>query len=248
MHTIFDANCMVGKSGAPRPDWPATPDETVEALRRVGIRRALVCNHASVQYDPVEGCRSLAEEVSGHPDFFAVCPAAVPDWGGDVPQPREMLDGFIRRDWRAFRIYPKAHNFVFHPLVVGPLLEEAQARRFTVLINRDQFEWVELIEVLESFPRLKLIVCSEGYRSVRTIFPMLAKFSELRFETSWLQQFLMYETVVARFGPRRLVFGTQFPRFEPGASLAPILRADISEEARACILGGNLSEMLGEAK
>ena len=27
MALIFDANCMVGKSGAPRPDWPVDVDE-----------------------------------------------------------------------------------------------------------------------------------------------------------------------------------------------------------------------------
>jgi len=248
MTTILDANCMIGKSGSPRPDWPCTTPQVVEALQRVGITRALACNYASVQYDPIEGTRYLAEELADSSGFFLGCPAAVPHWADDAPDPKGLLDGYLRRNWRAFRIYPRAHHFLFHPLVIGPLLEEAQSRRFTVLINRDQFEWPELITILENFERLKLVVCNESYRAVRTIFPMLNRFPELRFETSWLQPFLIYETVVAKFGPRRLVFGTQFPRFEPGASLAPILRAGISEEARNRILGGNLAEMLEETR
>jgi predicted TIM-barrel fold metal-dependent hydrolase len=247
MSTIFDCNCMVGKSSTPRPDWPVTAEGARTALQRVGIARALVCNHASVQYDPVEGAGYLLDEIAEDEAFFAGCPAAVPHWAGDVPEPRELLDRFLEFRWRAFRVYPRVHNFLFHPLVVGPLMEEAQSRRFTVLINRDQFEWAELIDVLESFPRLKLVICNEGYRTVRTIFALFAKFPELRFETSWLQPFGLYETVVERYGPRRLVFGTQFPRFEPGASLAPILRAGIPDEARETILGGNLAEMLAEA-
>ncbi len=248
MWNIFDANCMIGRSATPRPDWPVTVGDAVEALRRVGIHRALAGNHASQQYNPVEGMRHLIDDLAGHGDFLVGCPTAVPHWGGDVPPPGELLDGYLKRGWGAFRVYPRTHNFLFHPLVAGPLFEEAQARRFTVLINRDQFEWPELIDILEDFPRLKLVVCNEGYRATRTVFAMLHRFEGLRFETSWMQQFLIYETVVERFGADRLIFGTQFPRFEPGACLAPILRADITDDAKARILGENLTEMLAEAK
>jgi len=244
---IFDVNCMVGKSGTPRPDWPAAADETVEALQRVGIDRALVSDYTSLQYDAVEGASYLAREIDRHPGSLTGCPMAVPDWGGDAPGPTELLDGYLARDWRAFRIYPRAHYFLFHPLVVGPLLEEAQARRFTVLINRDQFEWPELIDVLSSFSRLKLVVCNEGYREVRTLLPLLKRFDGLRIETSWMQQFGLYETIVGRLGAGRLLFGSQFPRFEPGASLTPVLRADIKDDDRQRILGDNLAEMLAEA-
>ncbi len=248
MSVIFDANCMVGKSGSPRPDWPAFPDETVEALRRVGIERALVGDYTSVQCDPVDGSEILAQQIAAHDDFLVGCPAAVPSWAGDAPEPKTLLDGFLAREWRAFRICPRTHYFLLHPTVVGPLLEEAQARRFTVLIDRDQFEWRELIELLDSFGHLKLIVCNEGYREIRTILPLLTRYHELRFETSWMQQFGLYETVVDRLGSRPLVFGTHFPMFEPGAALMPVLRADINDTDRRRILGDNLAEMLAEAR
>ncbi|MBN1341329.1 MAG: amidohydrolase family protein [Phycisphaerae bacterium] len=243
---IFDVNCMVGKSGAPRPDWPETPGQTVEALSRAGIQRALVSDFASLQYDPVDGETCLARQVCEHRGFLEPCPMAVPHWGQDVPEPKELLDRFLERGCRAFRVYPKTHYFLLHPVVVGPLLEEAQARRFTVLIDRDQFEWPELIRILESFDRLKLIVVNEGYREMRTIIPLIERFPELRFETSWMQQFGLYEQIVGRFGARPLVFGTHFPVFEPGAALAPVLRANIDDEDRDRILGGNLTEMLDE--
>ncbi len=245
---IFDVNCMVGKSGTPRSEWPVTAEEAREALQRAGVDRALAGEFTSLQYDPVEGEGFLERELASHRGFFEPCPIALPHWAEDVPEPKPLLDRYMQRGWRAFRLYPKEHYFLFHPMVVGPLLEEAQARRFVVLIERDQFEWPELITVLESFGQLRLIVCNEGYREMRTILPLLDRFAELRFETSWLQPFRLYETVVERFGPRPLVFGTRFPWFEPGASLAPILRADIPQGARDRILGENLQEMLAEAR
>jgi predicted TIM-barrel fold metal-dependent hydrolase len=248
MTAVFDVNCMVGKSGTPRPDWPCSADETVEALRRVGIDRALVSDYTSLQYDPVDGASYLASEVASHADCLVGCPTAVPHWAGDALEPKALLDEYVGHGWRAFRIYPKTHYFALHPLVVGPLLEEAQARRFTVLIHRDEFEWPELIDLLENFSRLKLVVCNEGYREIRTIIPLLERFGELRFETSWMQQFQLYETIVGRFGSRPLLFGTRFPVFEPGAALTPILRADIPDADRERILGGNLADMLAEAQ
>ncbi len=247
MAEIIDINCMVGKSGVPRPDWPASAAETVEALRRVGIDRALVTNFASLQYDPVDGAEDLARELLVDEGSLLGCPVAVPHWAGDAPEPKVLLDGYIERGWRAFRIYPRTHYFLLHPLVCGPLMEEAQARSFPIVIERDQFDWPELIGILEAFPRLNLVVCGEGYREIRTILPLLERYEGLRFDTSWMQQFMLYETVVDRLGPRPLVFGSKFPMFEPGASLTPVLRAPISEDAREAILGGNAAAMLSAA-
>ena len=56
------------------------------------------------------------------------------------------------------------------------------------------------------------------------------------------------ESIVETYGPERLLFGTQFPETPPGAALLTLLHADISDEDRALIAGGNLARMLEEVR
>ena len=55
----------------------------------------------------------------------------------------------------------------------------------------------------------------------------------------------MLERAVAELGPKRIVFGTDMPLLDPYTQLARVTGADISDEAKALILGGNYQRILG---
>jgi predicted TIM-barrel fold metal-dependent hydrolase len=46
-------------------------------------------------------------------------------------------------------------------------------------------------------------------------------------------------------GPERVLFGTDLPLLDPCASLYKVYDADIDEDARELILGGNMSRLTG---
>lgn len=55
----------------------------------------------------------------------------------------------------------------------------------------------------------------------------------------------MLEYAVKEIGAERILFGTDVPLLDPWVQLAKVQGADISDEAKALILGGNLQRLLG---
>jgi predicted TIM-barrel fold metal-dependent hydrolase len=63
-------------------------------------------------------------------------------------------------------------------------------------------------------------------------------------EISGYQGLHSIAATVRRFGPERLLFGTHMPLFTPGAAIAAVTYADISETERALIAADNLHRLL----
>ncbi len=55
----------------------------------------------------------------------------------------------------------------------------------------------------------------------------------------------MLELAVEEVGAERIVFGTDSPLLDPHAQLARVTGAELTDEQRALILGGNLARLLG---
>jgi predicted TIM-barrel fold metal-dependent hydrolase len=53
------------------------------------------------------------------------------------------------------------------------------------------------------------------------------------------------ESAVAALGPARVLFGTDMPLLDPCSSLYKVHDADIDEQAKALILGGNMARLTG---
>jgi len=56
------------------------------------------------------------------------------------------------------------------------------------------------------------------------------------------------EALTAEYGGSRLLFGSRFPWMYIGGAMLQLLRAEIPEEDKAAIAGGNLLALIKEAK
>ena len=55
----------------------------------------------------------------------------------------------------------------------------------------------------------------------------------------------MLEHAVRQVGPEKILFGTDIPLLDPWVQRAKVEGAEISDEAKALILGGNMQRLLG---
>jgi len=94
---------------------------------------------------------------------------------------------------------------------------------------------------------LRLVLLNVSYRINRDLYPRLKAYRHLYVETSGLEQHCGIQDVCERFGPERMLFGSRMPFFCAGASRHAIDCADISEDAKTAIGGGNLRRLLAEA-
>ncbi|MGH9405591.1 MAG: amidohydrolase family protein [Terriglobia bacterium] len=229
---VFDAHVTAGPSGIHGALALEMPELLAE-MDRFGIRAALASHFAAQEYDAAAGNRTLAALQSER---------LVPAWALTP----ETLACVREHDARATRLSfgPERHNFSAAPWCSGELCEYLQAKQVLTLISREDLDWDALARLLENFPRLSVLFLDIGYRSDRYLFPLLRRFPGLYFETSTYLAHRQLESFVERHGADRALFGSRLPLYTPGAALAVLATARISDAARAAIAGGNLRRLL----
>jgi hypothetical protein len=83
-------------------------------------------------------------------------------------------------------------------------------------------------------------------RAYREVPALAGEFPNLWFDTSGSRHPRgMMEWLVRQGLAGRLLYGSDMPFIDPGSQLGKVLYADIPEEARAAILGGNARRLFG---
>jgi hypothetical protein len=234
---LFDANVRMGPSGV-QGEVALEARDLLAEMDRFGIQQALVAHCAAEEYDAEEGNRALARDLH---------PRLVPAWAA-LPD-REFIEKLWTLRPAAVRLSfgAKKHNFSPAPWCCGELYESLQERAILTTLAREDIEWDSLASLLEKFPRLPVLLLETGYRADRNLFPLLSRYSNLFMDTSTYVAHRQLESFIERFGAGRLVFGSRLPYYTPGAALAVLATARISEEAKLAVAGGTLRRLLGRA-
>lgn len=235
---LFDANVRVGPSGV-HGELALETAALAAEMDRFAIRNALVSHWAAEEYDAEEGNRALERDLVPR---FTPAWAALPDADG--------IDALAARRPLAVRLTPgvTAHNYSLARWCAGGLFEYLQARSVLTVLPRPDVDWDRVVEVMENFPRLPVLLLDVGYRSDRVLFPLLARFPGLHFDSATYLAHRQLEAFVERHGPDRLVFGSRLPLYTPAAALGVLASARIRPEARQAIAGGNLRRLLAACR
>src|SRR5919198_1365229 len=171
----------------------------VEEMDRFAIRNAVVSHLTAEEYDVEEGNRALQRDLVPR---FTPAWAALPD--------RASLDALPARRPVAVRLTPAVtqHNFSLAPWSVAALFEYLEAEFVITLIARADIEWDRLVEILTSFPRLRVVLLDIGYRSDRYLFPLLDRFPGLHVDSATYLAHRQLESFIERRGPDRVLFGS----------------------------------------
>lgn len=231
---LFDANVRLGHSGV-YGELALDSAGLIREMDRFGIQQALVSHFAAEEYDAAEGNRALVSELNAR---FTPAWAALPELGfiERLPAHRPFA---VRLSYCA-----QKHNFSSSVWCSGELYEYLQSHSVLTLIAREAIEWDVLAQVLTSFPRLPVLLLETGYRADRYLFSLFRQHPNLYIDTSTYVAHRQLESFVDRYGPERLLFGSRLPLYTPGAALAVLATARISEEAKLLIAGGTLRRLL----
>lgn len=235
--SIFDANVRVGHSGV-HGELALEAKELLAEMNRFEIEQALVSHFTAEEYDAEEGNRALAQDLQGKLGRFIPAWAALPE--------KAFLERLAHYKPAAVRLFSgsKKHNFSLGPWCSGPLYEYLEAHSILAVIAREDIEWDGVAQLLRNFPRLSILLLESGYRAERYLGPLLRSFPKLYFDSSTLLAHRQLERFVEQFGHERIVFGSRLPLYTPGAALAVLATARISEDAKRAIAGGTLRRLL----
>lgn len=243
---LFDAQVSIGLRLGAAPDEPSSAAELLAEMDRLGIERALVAHASGWESLPGLGNARVEEETREHARFARAW-TALPDTAGDTSPAAEWLNGLLALGARAVWLYPKRMNWTLEDWCAGPLLKALEDRRVPAFLPLDETDLPQVHRVLEIHPRLPLVLCGANYRHNRMLFPLLERHTSLRLSIAprW-DVHDGIEQVCARAGAGRLLFATNWPVCDMGATIAYLAYARISAEERERIGAGNLEQLLAE--
>lgn len=255
---FWDCHTAIGRWTLPPPAGALDPAGLRAELAHAGgaygaIAGALVHHGLGRDYDPAAGNAALLRELaaapagSGEPELVP-CVTLLPTHTEEFPPPEEHLRDLIRRGVRGARLYPRSHNFSLEEWCAGDLLAALERHRLPVSVDLAETDWPTLHRVCAAHPALPVIVTRVNYRHERFLYPLLKQHPALHVESSFFQGHRGIEEVGDRFGPHRLLFGTGLPFFEIGGPIVMVVRADVGDDARRAIAGGNLRRLMSELR
>jgi uncharacterized protein len=244
---FFDCNASVGRAG-----YPILLDvQDAAALERemeiAGIEEALVYHVTAREGHPPLGNALLEKEIAGHANLYPVW-VLLPHHTGEMPHPDDLLGQMRQKNVKAVRLYPGRahHGFTLADWCAGPLLDVLDAARLPLLLDIEAVSWEEIFGLLHKYQRLPVVVSNCSYRHNRYLYPLWERFDNLYVETCRFLGAGTIEDVVRRFGPGRLLFGSNMPVYTGTAIVARITYADISREDKEAIASGNLKRLIEE--
>jgi predicted TIM-barrel fold metal-dependent hydrolase len=145
---------------------------------------------------------------------------------------------------------PGNSRFLPRGFVLRDWIDTALAHRVPFFVNTaDGMSIEQVADLLQEYPSLRMVLTYADTRpNDRILRPLVESFPNLYLNLAPIFIDGFIESFVERYGPERLLFGTGYPDSYPGATLLRVCRAEIDEEARALIAGGNLRRLLGEVQ
>lgn len=241
---FFDCNCALGPYRTRVFRFARTADELLQELDFANIARALVY-HTAMRFDhPSVGNDLVGRAIAGQPRLLATW-ALLPRQTGEQPDVTTLLDRMQRNDVRALRMFQEDHRYFLDEITWADQLDVYSELRIPVIVRASLDQ---IAGLLRSFPKLVLVTGSQGSNPLdRYAWPLVERFPNLIFETSGYLVDAGIEEFCRRYSASRLIFGSGFPDNCNGAAMLALAQADISDDDRRAIAGGNLSRLLAEA-
>jgi len=252
---LFDAICVVGRHCRLEAGMPHTAEDLLEEMDRHGIAEALVLDSLSRELHPADGNARVLEATRLSPRLHPAWAALPPGVAEDQPKPDDLVRRMRQHGVGALFLFTGQYRFNLSDWcldeLLGPLAE-ARVPAFIVPYEAgatwggtDQTDWPGVVDLCRRWPTLPVVVSEWRIRRTqRLAYRALDACPNLRIELSgyWLYRGIEY--ITGRWGAGRLLFGSNWPTFNPGMTLCPLTLADISNEDKRRIAGGNLRELV----
>jgi hypothetical protein len=244
---FFDCNAYFGLPSrrplAPIPDAGSLLSE----MDYCGVEKALVWHIAQHDGAPQPGNELLAEGIRPHSRLLG-CWSILPNQAHEFPSPAVFFDQMRQARVKALRAFPVSHHFLLNAVAMGSWLEAMVEFRLPLLLSVARgANWDIAYALLAEFPDLVCVICDHGcWGEDRRFRPLVEGYPHVYVDTS---QYLLdggIEAFVADYGAERMLYGSGFPESYHGGMMLALKHAQIPEEAKTAIAGGNLERILAE--
>jgi len=234
-------------------EMPVAYDGRVETLfdagGKAGVSHFVVQSVATVPAQAASINRFIAEQTRLHPDRLTGLGAMHP--AGDIAADFEQI---LSLGLKGIKLHPDFQQFYIDDPAAFPIYERAEGV-LPILIHTGDYRYDyshprRLAKVLEAFPKLTVIAAHFGGWSEWPAAMEYLAGKGLYVDTSSSLYALSPEEareLIARFGPERVLFGTDFPMWEYRAEMERFEKLELDEGTRRRILWENAERLFGIA-
>jgi len=244
---FFDCNCFIGRIRYPAIYDISDAAGLLREMETAGVEEALVYHIIARDGHPPLGNELLLKAIRDYPMLHPVW-VVLPHHTGEMPPPKKLLQEMRASRVKAVRIYPTRdhHSFSVKQWCAGDLLGTLEKFRIPLILDLEILSWDQVHGILNDYRKLPVIAANCTYRHDRFLYPLFEKFDNLFVELSRFMGTGVIEDIVQRFGSGRLLFGTNMPHYTGTAMVALLTYAEIDQQAKQAIAGGNLARLLKE--
>ena len=244
---VFDANVALGRRHDRRVNV-GSAEETLQAMDRTGVDRAVVYTPHAVGYDSREGNDYLIELAHGESRFVPqfVCNPSYDDLDTIAAQVRQHSVSSVR-------MMPAVHHYPFRDWIVKPWLDWLAAENLPLWLpveydflpyREHVLDAHELHETLEAHPDVSAVLCEAQYHEMSWVMPLLRSLPNLYIELSRTVNTDGVARMLDAVGEERLIFGSRFPDGSISPMLYALHRCGLSDKSLAAVCAGNLERLL----
>lgn len=225
--------------------WPKRKaDIALETLLRLmeeqGISRACSLSARGVFYDFMEGNQETWAAAHAHAQLIPVGTVNPCRWLGCMDEAQQL----IGQGARLFRFFPQYQEWNIGQAPFRKLLREVLAPAGVVLMIPAEMGFTAIGEMAAGISN-PVIVESFRYASLAEAIVVMQEVPNVLVETHLINSPNWVELLKAEVGIERIVFGSNAPLSYISAATAQIEYAQVSEEDKKLIFGGNLRRILG---
>ena len=167
----------------------------------------------------------------------------------------EILDKVNNHGAKGIKLHPSSQRHMPNDRRLWPAYQTAQELGLPAVSHAGTFsipiEYAQprnFTEVLDSFPNLTLVMAHLGHGFIDEVTPMAKTYPNLQFDCCAIISLNESErglsddnftALIKEIGVERVMFGSDFPWYDPAIAIEQFLKLDFSEEEKRLILAEN---------
>lgn len=245
---VFDCHGHIGT----HPDFPeckADPASMLEVMDLLNIERLAVTSTLACYSDCPRGNAEVDAVLRQSPDRFFGYITVNPNPPGEALAELEKWSHF--HEPPLIKLHPGLHKYPVHGPHYQPIWKYADDTGAVVLVHTWDSDPncgpLLLLPIAQAHPRARILLGHAGvtWRGYLQAIAAAEAAPNLFLDLAGSQHHrLILEKCVERLGPERILFGSDMPFLEPAMTLAHVLTAHISDDAKERILHANFLSLV----
>ena len=242
---FFDAFSRIGPRRYKHPGEKWKLEDLIKELNHCSVSGALVASTLSLSYDAMYSNLELSNNLKPYPNLFAIW-NVLPHHTNECLPPAQLKQKMTEHNVRAVTIHPSSNGWDWSAQSSQELMKYLNDNKiFTITTVSEIGGWKELNEFLGRYKSIPLLVSGISWGEQRYAIGLLKDHPNMHISFDRLQINEGLEFLYKRGHINQLIFATDAPTMSVGAHRTYIDYADIPDDAKAKIAGGNLVRLLG---